>query len=192
MTGQINMAESLSENASVHADCIQFHLFCMIVGGIIWSGNGVAFLLTIKTDFLICDDTTAYRYSTADGTFSPLFDLQDSQVSDALNIDTIGEMEDGRIFIFNRSQEADGGATEAALLTPTPLDECPVQEVVTIGTVRPSTNLLNSVADFNRQNEDFNVSILNYSIGGKTYNEAREALKLDISLGKGPDICTVD
>lgn len=118
--------------------------------------------------------------------------MQDSQISDALNIDTIGEMEDGRIFIFNRSQEADGGATEAALLTPTPLDECPVQEVVTIGTVRPSTNLLNSVADFNRQNEDFNVSILNYSIGGKTYNEAREALKLDISLGKGPDICTVD
>ena len=118
--------------------------------------------------------------------------IYDSQISDALNIDTIGELEDVRIFIFNRSQEADGGATEAALLTPTPLDECPVQEVVTIGTVRPSTNLLNSVADFNRQNEDFNVSILNYSIGGKTYNEAREALKLDISLGKGPDICTVD
>ncbi|HBA47528.1 MAG TPA: hypothetical protein DCZ91_06970 [Lachnospiraceae bacterium] len=145
-----------------------------------------------EADFLVCDDTTVYRYSCGDGNLVPLFDLQDSQISNALNIETIGEMEDGRVFIFSRSREVGNDDMEVAVLTPTPLDECPVREVVTIGTVSPGTSLLNSVVEFNRQNEDFNVSILNYSLGGRNYSEARAALKLDISVGRGPDICEID
>ena len=32
----------------------------------------------------------------------PLFDLQDSQIASAYDLDTIGEMEDGRIFLFSK------------------------------------------------------------------------------------------
>ena len=99
-------------------------------------------------------------------------------------------MKDGRIFLFSRDEKQE--TTEAALLTPKPLAECPVKEVVTIGTVYPSTDLLNNVVSFNRNNQDFNVSIINYRVGGRSYDEALEALKLDISIGKGPDLCDLD
>ena len=145
-----------------------------------------------KADFLICDETTVYRYDCGEEALTPLFDLQDSRISNALYIDVMGEMEDGRIFVFSRCQEPGDDATEMALLTPVPLDECPVKEVVTIGTVSPNSNLTEAVADFNRQNEEFNVSIMNYGIGGRSYSEAREAIKLDLSVGKGPDICVLD
>ncbi len=141
-------------------------------------------------DFLICDDITVYQYNCEDKELTPLFDLQDSQIYDASCIEVIGELKDGRIFLFSRDEKQE--TTEAALLTPKPLAECPVKEVVTIGTVYPSTDLLNNVVSFNRNNQDFNVSIINYRVGGRSYDEALEALKLDISIGKGPDLCDLD
>lgn len=119
----------------------------------------------------------------------PLFDLQDSQIASAYDLDTIGEMEDGRIFLFSNNKR---DATEMALLTPTPLSECPIQKVITFGTVSPGSTLVESVAKFNRQSKDFTISILNYSIGGRSFQEARDALMLDLSIGKGPDLCDLD
>ena len=139
-----------------------------------------------NADFLICDQTTVYQYSCEDASYTPLFDLQDSQVPNAYNLDVIGEMEDGRIFLFSNNGR---DATEMAVLTPTPLSECPIQKVITFGTVSPGTELVERVAEFNRQSEDFTVSILNYSIGGRSYQEAADALRLDLSIGKGPDLC---
>lgn len=142
-----------------------------------------------KTDFLVCDQTTVYEFTLEDKNLIPLFDLQDSQIPDPYDLETIGEMKDGRIFLFSN----DGiDKTEIALLTPTSLAECPVREVLTIGTVEPTKDLMESVAMFNRQSKDFNVSILNYCIGGRSYWEAVDALKLDYSIGKGPDLCLLD
>ncbi len=142
-----------------------------------------------EADFLICDRTTVYRFSCADGALTPLFDLQDSQILDGGDIDTLGETEDGRIFLFSNNGE---DTTEIAILTPTPVDECPVKEEVTIGTVDAGSNLLESIAKFNRQSEECAVSVLNYGIGGRSREDALAALKLDISIGKGPDICVLD
>jgi ABC-type glycerol-3-phosphate transport system substrate-binding protein len=141
-------------------------------------------------DFLICDDTTVYQYRCEEGELIPLFDLQDSQIAHAYDIDVIGEMGDGRIFLFTRDESRE--ITEIARLTPTPLIECPVKEVLTIGTIDPGSILLESVVSFNKQNEDFAVSVMNYCIGGRGYSEAREALRLDLSIGKGPDLCVLD
>lgn len=142
-----------------------------------------------KADFLICDETTVYQFSCADHSFTPLFDLQDSQILNAYNLDTIGEMEDGRIFLFSNDKM---GTTEMAILTPTPLSECPIQKTITFGTAFPSRALVERVAKFNRQSEDFTVSILNYSVGGRSYQQACDALRLDLSIGKGPDLCNLD
>lgn len=141
-------------------------------------------------NFLLCDTTTVYQYSCEDGNLTPLFDLQDSQIFGALSIDTMGETEDGRIFIFSRDAEKEWA--ETAFLSPTPLAECPVKEVITIGVIEPDTYLLEDVAGINRQNEDFIVSIMNYRVGGRDFQEAQAALKLDLSVGKGPDICVLD
>lgn len=142
-----------------------------------------------KADFLLCDETTLYQFSCEDFSAIPLFDLQDSQILNAYNLDTIGEMEDGRIFLFSNNNR---DTTEIAILTPTPLSECLIQKVITFGTVSPGTKLVERVAKFNRQSEDFTVSILNYSIGGRSFQEARDALRLDLSIGKGPDLCDLD
>lgn len=141
------------------------------------------------TDFLVSDMTTVYRFNCADGALTPLFDLQDSQILNATDIDTLGETEDGRIFLFSNNSE---DTTEIAILTPTPVDECPVKKEVTIGTMNADSNLLESIAKFNRQNEECAVSILNYCVGGRSREDALTALKLDISIGKGPDICVLD
>lgn len=63
---------------------------------------------------------------------------------------------------------------------------------MTIGTVDAGSNLLESIAKFNRQNEECAVSVLNYCVGGRSREDALTALKLDISIGKGPDICVLD
>lgn len=146
-----------------------------------------AIAATDRADFLICDDTTVYEYSCGDGSLKPLFDLQDSQIPNASKVKVMGEMQDGRLMLF--SIDDDQETTEVALLTATPLAECPVKEVLTMGTVDPSQNLLDSVTRFNRQNTDFNISVINYCIGGREYQEARDAMKLDYSIGKGPDLC---
>ncbi|HBA47064.1 MAG TPA: hypothetical protein DCZ91_04550 [Lachnospiraceae bacterium] len=141
------------------------------------------------TDFYICDSTTVYEYNCGDGALTPLFDLQDSQIYGAGNIQAMGEMSDGRFFLFSNDCAE---VTEMALLSPTPLEECPVKTVVTIGTANAGSNLLESVANFNRRNQAFSVSVLNYGVGGRSYQEALAALKLDISIGKGPDMCELD
>ncbi len=142
-----------------------------------------------EADFLVSDMTTVYRFNCADGALTPLFDLQDSQILNATDIDTLGETEDGRIFLFSNNRQ---DTTEIALLTPTPVDECPVKEEVTIGMVDAGSNLLESIAKFNRQNEECAVSVLNYCVGRRSREDALTALKLDISIGKGPDICVLD
>ena len=142
-----------------------------------------------EADFLVSDMTTVYRFNCADGALTPLFDLQDSQILNATDIDTLGETEDGRIFLFSNNRQ---DTTEIALLTPTPVDECPVKEEVTIGTVNAGSIMLESIAKFNRQNEECAVSVLNYCVGGRSREDALTALKLDISIGKGPDICVLD
>lgn len=141
-------------------------------------------------NFLLCDSTTVYQYSCKDGNLTSLFDLQDSQIFNAVYIDIMGETEDGRIFIFSRDTEKE--FAETALLSPTPLAECPVKEVITVGIIEPDAYLLENVAGINRQSEDFTVSIMNYRVGGRDYKEAQAALKLDISVGKGPDLCMLD
>ena len=141
-------------------------------------------------DFILCDDTTVYQYYCEEGEITPLFDLQDSQIPHAYGIDIMGEMSDGRIFLFTRDESKE--TTEIVRLTPTPLAECPVKEVLTIGAIDPGNALLESVVSFNRQNEDFAVSVMNYCIGGRSYSEARDALRLDLSIGKGPDLCVLD
>lgn len=146
--------------------------------------------MTSQADFLICDQTTVYRYGCENREPIPLFDLQDSQIVDASYIDTMGEMQDGRIFLFLKDEVQ--GKTEMAILTPKALAECPDVEVVTIGTAYPGRDLLETVADFNRKNEDIDMSILNYCVGGRNVREAADALMLDISIGKGPDICILD
>ena len=140
---------------------------------------------TDAADLLICDGTTVYRYGFEDKKLSPLFDLSDSQIADASCIDTMGEMEDGRMFLFSRDEAQN--VSETALLTPRPLSECDIREV-TLGVIFPYTSLKEDVAAFNRSNEDFSISIVNYMIGDRTFAEAVDALKLDISVGKGPDI----
>ena len=142
---------------------------------------------TEKADFIICDNTTVYEYNCGEGTLTPLFDLQDSLIPDAFDIHVMGEMKDGRILVF--SVDSDRESTEVALLTATPLAEYPVKEEVTMGLISPSQNLLDSITAFNRQNNEVAVSVINYSIGGRSYQEAREALRFDFSIGKGPDLC---
>lgn len=139
---------------------------------------------------LICDETTVYRYDSGNGALAPLFDLQDSQISDASSIEAMGEMEDGRIFLFVRDEEK--RIAERILLTPVPLAECPEKETITIGVLNPEDGLLENVAEFNRQNEDFCVSILNYCAGGREVREAAAALELDILSGNVPDLCQLD
>ena len=142
-----------------------------------------------KADFLICDNTTVYEYNCGEGMLTPLFDLQDSQIADAFEIQVIGEMKDGRLLVF--SADSDREFTEVALLTATPLAECPVKEEVTMGLIYPSQNMLDSITDFNRQNNEISISVINYCIGGRSFQEAREAMKLDFSIGKGPDLCNL-
>lgn len=145
---------------------------------------------TKQADFLLCDGMTVYLYTCQTKEATPLFDLMDSQIPDASGIETMGEMEDGRIFIFR----TDGiqGVTEAALLTRKPLAECTDKQVITMGTVLPGRDLMDNVASFNRLDEDFSISVINYRVGGRSLSEAKDALVLDISTGLGPDICVLD
>lgn len=156
----------------------------------VFAGVGNVMGTTKQADFLLCDGMTVYRYNCETGEATPLFDLLDSQIPDASGIETIGEMEDGRIFIFR--EDGIQGITEAALLTRKPLAECTDKQVITMGTVLPGRDLMDNVANFNRLDEDFSISVINYRMGGRSLSEAKDALVLDISTGLGPDICVLD
>lgn len=73
------------------------------------------------------------------------------------------------------------------------------KEVITVGTFTSSTALTSSVAEFNRNSEDYVIEIKQYydwvtdnSIGGTGYNDAVTRFHLDIVSGDCPDIICLD
>lgn len=137
---------------------------------------------------LAWNGTKLYRYSCENGTARELCswadagvypgDIEECLMDDRGRVRMITKESSGD-YLITLEQDEDGGQTK---------------NVVTLGAWHPSGDLMRKVVTFNRENDQYCITVLDYAdrIDGRSSAEERRAAKermtLDLLSGKGPDL----
>lgn len=118
--------------------------------------------------------------------------IEQSQIAE------LGALSDGRIIAFLEDEDSNIEG-EIALLSRKRRADIPQKELATIGTFCADDNLMRSVAQFNKYNEEYQIEVVEYydsvldtSTDGSGKKDAYTKLHLDIVTGKCPDILCLE
>ena len=141
-------------------------------------------------DMLVSTDTTLYEYSLADQTTTEVLNWLDCDINGNY-VNYVGVASDGRILaVIN---DWDTGETDAVKLTKTKASEVAQKTQVTIGTLYTSQNLQAAAVAFNKQSNDYRVTIKTYidenNWTENSWSDGITAMNNDLTSGSNcPDI----
>ncbi|MCM1027024.1 MAG: extracellular solute-binding protein [Roseburia sp.] len=143
-----------------------------------------------ERSFLVNGGSTAYEYNLDTQTAEPLFNWIDSDINGQY-VNGMGMAPDGRILATINDWGT--GEYSIALLTKTPSSEVPQKELLTIGTLNSSSELMSAAVNFNKTNDKYRVTIKNYiddtmNLTETTYSDGINNFNNDIVSGNCPDI----
>ena len=105
-------------------------------------------------------------------------------------------LDDGRIatFTYEYSDDYTNCTNELAILVPTPADQVPQKETLTLAAVYMDSNVRSQVIDFNKKNEKYRIEVLDYSEYNtdEDYSAGLTKLKTEIMSGNMPDMMTLN
>ena len=107
-----------------------------------------------------CPDGYLYQCGADDASFVPLLTWSDSDLPDTA--DEIFQISDDRIVALCQGYgewEGEG----VYLLSKTAVKDLPEKEIIVLASVEPSQNLQYSIADFNRENDRYHITLKKYS-----------------------------
>lgn len=139
---------------------------------------------------LISDGTYLYYMNAATGETSKLLSWLDSDIN-ASNISGVAGSEDSLLVVLSNYGYSTGDFTlELGTLTKTPAEELPEKTVLTLGALYLSGPLYSAVVDFNRTNENYRITLVDYSAYNTTddYTLGSKQLDMDVVSGSGPDL----
>ncbi len=131
--------------------------------------------------------TDLYRCDLNAGTSELVLNWLDWDI-DSSSASCVSVLEDGSILLFGRNSMSD--APEVATVQQTPLSELPQKTEITFGTSYVSYALRSAILNFNKQNENYRIQVVDYS----TYSTADDymggysQLDRDVISGNCPDI----
>lgn len=137
-------------------------------------------------DLYLDDQNVLYGYKAETGEMTPLLNWMDSDLN-TYSMNGYCVVDETNIrFLFSE----DGGEVEFGTLTRVPYSELPVRQTITIGGQYLNYNIRNLVSKFNRTNENYRISFIDYSQYNSDDNPsaAQERLDMDMANGNGPDI----
>lgn len=167
-----------------------------------YSGNGYRLPENIRGRLLSVGENSAVLLDNGVGlcvfkpeeqTSTELFQWTDVGIKAEL-IKEIYMSDEGQIFLFLREITEDGDRCELCTLNRILKSEIPDKQVITIGTVNRSQLIDRAVLEFNRNNPEYTVEIVDYIKGLENNSsvdilyDAVQKLRLDILTGNAPDI----
>lgn len=139
-------------------------------------------------DLLLNDNNVLYGYSLATNEKTPILNWLDCDVdgSNAYNLFAIDQEN-----LVTMAYDDTLGEQVLISLTRVPYDQIPVRTVITYAyTNYINYNIRNAILKFNRQNQEYRISTVDYSVYATEddYNAGVTKLNNDILAGKIPDI----
>ena len=144
----------------------------------------------VDGDLLISTDTILYDYNLADQSTTEVLTWLDSDINGSY-VNYAGATSDGKILAVINDWST--GETDAVILTKTKASEVKQKTQVTIGTLYTSQPLQAAAVAFNKQSNDYHVSIKTYidenNWTDTSWSDGITAMNNDITSGSGgPDI----
>ena len=137
-------------------------------------------------DLYMTDDNCLYGFDLESGETTALLNWMDSDVesSSAYNCAIIDETK--ILFIYQQNE----GGIELCTLNRVPYSELPVRETITLGGNYLNYDIRNMVTNFNRTNETYRISFIDYSQyqSEESPNGGADRLSMELNSGRGPDI----
>ena len=167
-TDTMELGDKLNFGSDVQMDNYNF-----VVGG----GN---------YDLYMDDSNELYGYNIATGEITELLNWMDSDVDKYSMNGYYVVDEETILFIYNE----DGSGVELGTLKRTPYDQIPQRTVLTIGGYYLNYDVRRLVSKFNRTNEQYRITFVDYSkySTDDNYQAGIERLNMDMASGTGPDI----
>lgn len=143
-------------------------------------------------NYLTVDGGGVYRYNMETHEQEMVFELADADIAGSMLSATVGGLSDGRIAVAWQDWDTRNGGVVLMAGTNAPeLAEEQKQELV-LGVLRSNSFLKETVAEFNKKNEAYKITIKTYMLDGDVYlNDGAERLMTDIGAGNCPDIIGV-
>ncbi len=142
--------------------------------------------------FFTYDSVSGYTYDIASQTSEKLFDWLDSDINGSY-VNAAAVLEDGRIAAIYRDWATDESGM--AFLTKTPSSQVAAKQYILIGTLSTSQAVQAAAVAFNRQSEEYHISIKQYldydNWTETTYTDAITSLFNDITSDNCPDIICI-
>lgn len=142
---------------------------------------------------LINDGTYLYSLDVNTGVATKMLSWLDSDINGgSLNGIVASGADKVMVLVANYSND---GMTEYELgiLTKTPVEQIPERTILTLGAIYLDDILRNAVIDFNRSNETYRITLIDYSVYNTTedYSLASQQLDRDVVSGNCPDIVSL-
>jgi ABC-type glycerol-3-phosphate transport system substrate-binding protein len=139
---------------------------------------------------LLSDGTLLYSFDVNTGEYTTLLSWLDSDISGSSVEGLAANGEDTIVVLMWNFSPSLGSSYDMATLTKTPADQIPERTILTMGALYLGTMLENAVIQFNRSNDTYRVTLVDYS----AYNTEDDSdagsdqLERDIIAGNCPDI----
>ncbi len=158
------------------------------------AGNNLYNAMASDTyDFVYKTNIGIYGYDIVSDTETELLNWINSDIN-ATRLNSTYIAPDGTVFTLMQEYEESNVTTTINRLTRIPDEEVKEKYILTFGTLSASYNLIDAVVKFNRQSEDYRITIKNYADYNSEENEWKGAITQfnnDITTGKIPDIIQI-
>lgn len=149
-----------------------------------------------ENEFYFYNSSAMYLYNTETDTVETVMNwLTNDVLSDNLSLVSVAD--DGKIRMFSSDSTGSGTGCELAELSKTETKEAAEKQIITLGTSSLSTDLRQSVIDFNKKSDKYRVEVINYGEGSETEysgienSEGMTRLKNEIVAGNIPDLINI-
>ena len=146
----------------------------------------------IKYDLFLKNTNGAFGYNFGDAEVTPIMDYINSDI-DSSNVNNLIEMDDSHILMICQAENWQD-PSELYLLTYVKPEDIKDRAVVSIGCNFLGYEMRKRVVDYNKNNEDYRITVTDYSQYNTTddYLAGQTKLNNDIIAGKMPDILILD
>jgi ABC-type glycerol-3-phosphate transport system substrate-binding protein len=156
--------------------------------------NGLTLYPGDGSTLLVSDGTLLYSVDATTGTSTKLLSWLDSDINGSNLTGVVASGEDRILVLMSQWNLNSGEQTyELGILTKTPAEELPVRTILTLGAVYLGDTLQDAVIDFNRKNDTYRITLVDYSSYNTEddYEAGYKQLDLDVVSGNCPDIISL-
>lgn len=148
-----------------------------------------AILPGTEKDFVLQGDSALYEYDAQTQTYEEILKFIDCDINGSY-VQNVAVTQDGKILVYYRDWNL--GTQEVVSLVKKPASEVSQKQMLTLGGFYINQDLQSSIVKFNKSNEEYRITIRDYSESmGDDENAYEDAITLmnnDILTGNAPDM----